>query len=628
MQSPPLSTLVHSSLDAIVCGDAQGRLILWNPAAEQLFGHAEKEALGQPFTLLLREQDRSRQLTLFRHFLRTGKSRLLGKSREVLARHKSGRVFPVKISLAVDKMDGEYLFTTIMHDISERKSQEKKLRQFHRIIACSSDAIALLDRQFIFRTANPAFLQACNKTADEVTGSTAAQVLGQQHFETIIKPHAERCLSGELVDVRHWFSFPDTVPRFIHVHYYPYYNDCGAIDGFVLSGRDITAWHRAKKSLSHKQTQLHTLLKASREINQTLDQTSIRKTLVITACQLLDCDSGTAGMVEAGCMVFREYLKGTDWIPLAYQFPPGYGVPGLVLQTQKPYLSDDAENDRHVVPEIRQALGFHHLIDVPILSRSGEILGCFEIHDRRDGLPFQTSDIELLQGLAASAAVALENTRLLGEQKQHVSTLQEKEKQLQKSLEGTIHAITQALQARDPYTAGHERRVAALARAIGEQLSLDQEQIQGIHLGALIHDIGKIQLPAEILSKPTRLTKLEYALIQDHARVGYEILKDIDFPWPLAKIAHQHHERLNGSGYPQGLKNDAICLEARIIAVADVVEAMASHRPYRPAVGIDPALAEIRRGRGQQYDSAAVDACLTLFADKLFHFEQANLTVD
>jgi len=194
---------------------------------------------------------------------------------------------------------------------------------------------------------------------------------------------------------------------------------------------------------------------------------------------------------------------------------------------------------------------------------------------------------------------------------------------LQKSLEGTVHAVAAAVEARDPYTAGHQRRVAHLAGAIAEQMGLDEERINGLHLGAEIHDIGKIHLPAEILSKPTKLSDTEYELIKDHARVGYDILKDIDFPWPIADIAHQHHERMDGTGYPQGLKDEEICMEGRIVAVADVVEAISSHRPYRPALGIDVALEEISEKKGRFYWPDAVDACLKVFADG-FSFEKDN----
>ena len=186
------------------------------------------------------------------------------------------------------------------------------------------------------------------------------------------------------------------------------------------------------------------------------------------------------------------------------------------------------------------------------------------------------------------------------------------------ALEETIDAVAKAVEARDPYTAGHQRRVAELAVAVSEEMGLEDEVIKGIRLGATIHDIGKIQLPAEILSKPAKLTDVEYALIQGHSEAGYEILKEIKCSWPVAKIAHQHHERVDGSGYPLGLKADDICLEAKIVAVADVVEAMSSHRPYRASRGIDVALEEIRIQRGKLFDPEVVDACLTIFEENRF----------
>jgi putative nucleotidyltransferase with HDIG domain len=152
--------------------------------------------------------------------------------------------------------------------------------------------------------------------------------------------------------------------------------------------------------------------------------------------------------------------------------------------------------------------------------------------------------------------------------------------------------------------------VAELACSIAKAMGLSEERVRGIHMGGLIHDIGKIGIPAEILSKPSKLTALELEIVQEHAAMGFNILKDVEFPWPVADIAHQHHERMDGSGYPQGLKGEAICLEARIIAVADVVESMASHRPYRPALGIPAAMDELVRNRGRLYDAQVVDASL------------------
>jgi putative two-component system response regulator len=177
----------------------------------------------------------------------------------------------------------------------------------------------------------------------------------------------------------------------------------------------------------------------------------------------------------------------------------------------------------------------------------------------------------------------------------------------------TIQAIARTEEKRDPYTAGHQFRVASLADAIAESLDLAADVREGLGLGAMIHDIGKIYLPAEILNRPGRLSDIEFALVRTHSEVGRDITAAVPFPWPVAEMIHQHHERLDGSGYPRGLQGDQVILEARIIAVADVVEAMASHRPYRPALGVERALEEIRRGRGSQFQPEIVDACLGLF---------------
>jgi len=188
-------------------------------------------------------------------------------------------------------------------------------------------------------------------------------------------------------------------------------------------------------------------------------------------------------------------------------------------------------------------------------------------------------------------------------------------------MNGIIQAITTTVEARDPYTAGHHRKVANLARTIANELSLPKNQIEGIRVASIIHDLGKISIPAEILSKPGRMLNIEYNLIKMHPKVGYNILKNIDFPWPIAEIVHQHHERIDGSGYPQGLMGNDILTEAKIIGVADVVEAIASHRPYRAARGIEMALDEIEKNSGRLYVPEIVDACVQVIKDKGFKFE-------
>ncbi len=193
---------------------------------------------------------------------------------------------------------------------------------------------------------------------------------------------------------------------------------------------------------------------------------------------------------------------------------------------------------------------------------------------------------------------------------------------LRNTMEGIIQAMVMTTEMRDPYTAGHQRRVAKLAVAIAEEMKIKEEDIAGIRMAAVIHDLGKIYVPAELLTKPGKITDLEFSIIKTHSQVGHDILKNIEFPWPLAKIIYQHHERVDGSGYPLGIKGEEILLPAKIIGVADTVEAMASHRPYRPALGVDQALAEIKKYSGIHYEKDIVDICVKLFKDKGFSFEE------
>jgi putative nucleotidyltransferase with HDIG domain len=196
---------------------------------------------------------------------------------------------------------------------------------------------------------------------------------------------------------------------------------------------------------------------------------------------------------------------------------------------------------------------------------------------------------------------------------------------LQRALGGTINALSSTTEFRDPYTAGHQRRVAKLAIEIAKRMHLSDDLIQSIAAAAILHDIGKINIPSEILSKPGKLSDIEMKIVRTHPVTSYEILKRIDYPWPVHTIALQHHERLNGSGYPNGLKGKDICIESRILAVADVVEAMASHRPYRSALGIEAALAEISQNSGTLYDTEATEICLAIFTENQFSFDDVNI---
>ncbi|MBN1365668.1 MAG: PAS domain S-box protein [Syntrophaceae bacterium] len=253
------------------------------------------------------------------------------------------------------------------------------------------------------------------------------------------------------------------------------------------------------------------------------------------------------------------------------------------------------------------------------LTRS-RIIEYQHIHKNKSKVWVETT-LTFLRNEDSMAVGVLGIVRDISKRKQSEIALADSFEKLRKTLDGTVQAISFAVETRDPYTAGHQRRVAELAVAIASQMGVGDDILQGIRIAGSIHDIGKVAIPTEFLTKPGNIiSDIEYTVIKSHAHVGYEILQPIDFPWPIAQIVYQHHERMDGSGYPRGLVGEEILIEARILAVADVVESMASHRPYRIAKGINEALLEIKEKRGVLYDSDVVDACLVVINEKGFEF--------
>lgn len=259
----------------------------------------------------------------------------------------------------------------------------------------------------------------------------------------------------------------------------------------------------------------------------------------------------------------------------------------------------------------REVFKKKQLVDIPEESIQTKYLGERMLHTKK--IPIIASEGEEIYLLGISEDIT--------ERRQSEETLKYTLEKLRKSLVGTIRAMSLTVETRDPYTAGHQKKVSNLARVIAQEMGLPSDTIDTIRMAGTIHDLGKISVPAEILSKPGRLTDVEFELIKLHPQSGYNILRDTELPYPIAEIILQHHERLDGSGYPQGLKDEQILLESQIISVADVVEAMASHRPYRPSLGIEVALEEIEKNKGVLYGEKVVDACLKLFRDKGFKFE-------
>ena len=258
---------------------------------------------------------------------------------------------------------------------------------------------------------------------------------------------------------------------------------------------------------------------------------------------------------------------------------------------------------------------------IPLISKD-EVIGTLSFHCAMIK-EYSKKDLLLAERVGTQIAGAIVNAQLFLERKQAGEQLQKALDSLRNAVNTTIQVMVSTVEARDPYTAGHQLKSANLARAIATEMGLSQDKIESIRMAGSIHDIGKISIPAEILSKPTKLSEIEFSLIKEHARKGFEMLKDVESPWPLAEIVYQHHERIDGSGYPRNLKGEDICIEARILSVSDVVEAMASHRPYRAGLGIEAALHEIEQNKGIFYDNTVADACLRLFREKGFQLVEA-----
>ena len=445
-------------------------------------------------------------------------------------------------------------------DTTLRESEEK----YRTLVDNSPDAIFVVDLDGNFISVNKVMVKLLGYSRDELLKMNIWDIVPSE-YQAVQKPRLARILRGEPVSepAEYKVIAKDGTEYIAEVRSAPYMKE-GKIIGFQGIARDITKYKRVLNELKESELKYRTLVEQSHD----------------------------------GIYIYRgdRFLFVNERISEI----TGYTKEELYQMNIWNLVHPD---ERKRIKEIgeKRALGepVPNRYIARIITRDGDVRFC----------EFAVTSITYQGKYAAMGAV------------RDITDWVNAQEDLQRTVENTLRAMAKILETRDPYTAGHQIRVAQLARAIAEKMHLSQEQINSIYTAALIHDIGKIYVPAEILSRPSALSETEFALIKNHCQVGYDILKNIKFSGPVAEIVIQHHERLDGSGYPQGLKDDDIMLEARILALADVVEAMSSHRPYRPAKGIEETMEEIEKNKGILYDPEVVDVCIKLFREEGFQFE-------
>jgi putative two-component system response regulator len=326
---------------------------------------------------------------------------------------------------------------------------------------------------------------------------------------------------------------------------------------------------------------------------------------------IVDDDSAIREMLQRGLHLFGYKCQVADGAARAIEFLDHDPVDVVVADIRMPDMSGI---------ELCQIIKHRYQADVIVMTGYVEDFN-YEDIVQQGASDFIQKPIRIAEFIARLKRVLAEREGR-AELKTALIDVQLNLDKFQRAMEGFVQAISVAVEKRDPYTAGHQQRVAELACAMAEDMGLEQDEIYGLRMASVIHDLGKITVPAGILSKPGKLSNLEYELIKSHVQAGYDILKQIEFPWPLAEVILQHHERLDGSGYPQGLTEGDIMLQARILAVADVFETIASHRPYRPSLGLDHAIDELNRNSGVLYDPAVVGSCLRIIKQERFQSYQ------
>lgn len=611
--------------------DAEFRILKANRAYADRAGLPFKEIIGKPYWEIFPKRDGP--LPICAHNMQRHEP---SAEEEVIL--DSGEIF-ISRSYQVFDAENNHVFSVhVMEDITQHQRMEEALREseekFASIARSAQDAILVMDSEGLITFWNDAASRIFGYSAAEVMGKELHAFLAPAHFHPAIKeglPKFAQTGTGPIVGVIRELTALRKNSEEFPVEL--------SVSAMKLNGkwcavgimRDISKRKQAEDELKNLNRTLATLSACNMLLVHATDESQLLNDM----CRLIVETGGYATawvgyadhdekktirpVAANGIEISFLASLGLTWADTE----EGQNPCGKAIRTGTPQVEQDIEAKANLTAWEKIALQRNYAASISLpLAAEGIAFGAIGIYSSKTG-EFSPGEVKLLEELAGDLSFGILSLRNNIKRKQAEDAHRQSQESLKKALENTIQAISTTLEMRDPYTAGHQRRVALLAAAIAVEMGLPPDTVEGIRFGGLIHDIGKIRIPAEILSKPGRLTYIEYELIKTHPEAGQEILNEIDFPWPIARMVAEHHERLDGSGYPKGLKVGEISLEAKILAVADVVEAMASHRPYRPGLGIDAALMEIEEKRGTWFDSTAVDTCLKLFREKQFQFENA-----
>jgi PAS domain S-box-containing protein/putative nucleotidyltransferase with HDIG domain len=547
-----------------------GKVVFLNPTTAIVTGYSNKEFVSRPFVDFIHQDDRN---MVMERYVRRLNGEDIPRRYSFRILHKNGGFRWVELDTVLINWKGRPATLNFLTDITERKRVEETLQKseerYRSLVENAHEAILVI-QDGIIKFVNTRVIESFGYSVQEFLSIPVFELVHPEDRNAVIERYLQK-INGDTTPTRHTYRSILKGGHIAWIEISSVLIDWEGRPATLNLITDITERKQAEEKLRESQERL---LKEQKFTQLLLDTSPAfivaidfdGKTLMMNR-SLLDALEYTA-----------EQIKGTDYLT---NFVP--------------------EEDRMKLAKVFQEIiqkGNMTINENRIISRSGRIY-LVEWHGRSVTREKGSSNIFVGVGL-------------------DITDRKNSMDQLRKALGGTVQAIALVVESKDPYTAGHQRRVADISRAIATEMGLSPDRIEGIRMAGIIHDIGKVSVPAEILSMPRKLTDLEFSLIKTHAQSGYEILKDIEFPWPIARMVLEHHERMNGSGYPNGLTGDKLLPESRILAVADVVEAMATYRPYRAALGLSAALEEIAKNRGILYDPEAVDACLRLFREKGF----------